>query len=367
MHLTTPRATQMLERVREGMAVMDATGEKIGKVDFVKMGDPDAATTQGQEPSPGGATGTGTGIPSLLAAPEAFAVGGLAGSGEPDVPDPRRSQLLRMGYIRVDRSGLFSGETYFAADEIASVDDDSVRVLPVGEHSTTDSTPHVAMPAPTGTTQRITVTPSAHTPPTTHAAPPTASAPVRPVVSETQPTEQEEGGWPVGRTLGGAALLGVALGGGAGYVRWRRERNRPLNRLRRRARALGKRLPDTSPITDRLPDVDRRVGSGLGAAVTGLALAWLLRGRGEEEEEVEQPVMVWETVPTTAASLMPVWWSVLGAALAAAVAVILWRRPREKKHPMYIGTPGVESALGRDRTRSGELPREMGVESAHKI
>jgi hypothetical protein len=30
--------------------------------------------------------------------------------------------------------------------------------------------------------------------------------------------------------------------------------------------------------------------------------------------------------------------------------------------PGYIGTPGVESASGRDRTQTGELPPEMGIE-----
>ncbi len=29
------------------------------------------------------------------------------------------------------------------------------------------------------------------------------------------------------------------------------------------------------------------------------------------------------------------------------------------QHPSYIGTPGVESALGRDRTKDGDLPGDM--------
>jgi hypothetical protein len=66
-----------------------------------------------------------------------------------------------------------------------------------------------------------------------------------------------------GWAIAGGALM--ALGGGIGgawlYSRWQRERNRPINRLRRRARGvvgtLGERLED---VGDRFGDVGERFG-----------------------------------------------------------------------------------------------------------
>src|SRR5437660_707247 len=45
-----------IARVQEGMRVVDATGEQVGKVAYVKMGDPEAVTTQGNEPIATGLT-----------------------------------------------------------------------------------------------------------------------------------------------------------------------------------------------------------------------------------------------------------------------------------------------------------------------
>jgi hypothetical protein len=40
---------EAIERVQGGMTVVDATGEEIGTVAYVSMGDPGAATTRGDE------------------------------------------------------------------------------------------------------------------------------------------------------------------------------------------------------------------------------------------------------------------------------------------------------------------------------
>lgn len=39
----------IIEQVYEGMTVIDQDGKKLGKVEVVKMGDPQALTTQGEE------------------------------------------------------------------------------------------------------------------------------------------------------------------------------------------------------------------------------------------------------------------------------------------------------------------------------
>ena len=84
-----------IEKVFEGMRVVDANGKEIGKVEFVKMGDPDAVTTKGED--------------------EAL---------RPNVLQPFADRLLRIGYIKVDRRGLFARDVYAAATEIDRVEDD---------------------------------------------------------------------------------------------------------------------------------------------------------------------------------------------------------------------------------------------------
>jgi hypothetical protein len=94
----------------DSMRVVDATGETIGNVDYIKMGDPGAATVDSVAPS----------APGLL---EAF-----PGGGEPDVPEPLRSRLLRQGYIKVDGKGWIDTDRYVPADEIGRVAGDIVRL-----------------------------------------------------------------------------------------------------------------------------------------------------------------------------------------------------------------------------------------------
>jgi hypothetical protein len=71
-----------IEQLWEGMRVVDADDKEIGKVKLVKLGDPDAITTQGQD----------------------------LGGHEPDVGPPFAARLLRLGFIGVGRRGLFRGD-----------------------------------------------------------------------------------------------------------------------------------------------------------------------------------------------------------------------------------------------------------------
>ena len=88
-----------IEQVFEGMRVVDADGEEVGKVEFVKMGDPEAVTIAGEDPST-----------------------------MPLVPSPFAERLLRVGYIQIDRKGLFARDAYAAATEIERVEGETVHL-----------------------------------------------------------------------------------------------------------------------------------------------------------------------------------------------------------------------------------------------
>ena len=87
-----------ISQVTEGMRVFDADGKEIGKVEFVKLGDPEAITTLGEE----------------------------ADNDEPRVPGELGERLLRLGFIKVDRKGFLKAAAYAAADEIDRVQDGAV-------------------------------------------------------------------------------------------------------------------------------------------------------------------------------------------------------------------------------------------------
>lgn len=105
--------TPLIEQVYQGMKVVDATGEEVGEVEYVQMGDPGTVTTAGNEyQEPGFIRGVARSI---------F-------GDEPDVPEPLRSQLLRSGFIKVDGPGLLDHDRYVRGDQIRSVADDTVTL-----------------------------------------------------------------------------------------------------------------------------------------------------------------------------------------------------------------------------------------------
>lgn len=131
--------------VRKGMTVVDASGKDIGHVDTVKMSDPEAETTEGQRPE----EGTGPAVVTPMAGvggsgsqvPAGGTLAGVAGGGrtEPDLPPSLAERLLLSGYLKVDSKGLFKRDVYVAADQIAGVDADTVRLTITG-----DELPHRA-------------------------------------------------------------------------------------------------------------------------------------------------------------------------------------------------------------------------------
>ena len=101
-----------IKHVREGMPVIDVHGEHVGTVAEVQMGDPQAVTGQGQQMSGEG---------GLLGA----VVRGLGGGSS--LSTQEQEQLLRVGYVQIDGSGM-SGKSYVAADRIRGVADGRVRL-----------------------------------------------------------------------------------------------------------------------------------------------------------------------------------------------------------------------------------------------
>lgn len=100
---------------REGMEVVDSTGDRIGTVETVKHGDPQAATTAGQT--------TRTSEPFGDVGDVVF------GAGEgPDLDEPMRSGLLRDGYLKVNGRGWFGSDRYVRADQIADVSGETVTL-----------------------------------------------------------------------------------------------------------------------------------------------------------------------------------------------------------------------------------------------
>lgn len=100
--------------VGEGMPVCDATGEVIGKVERVRMGDPEADTEIGQD-----AGDPVKPFPGIAAGLE---------QREPDLPAPEAARLARVGFVEIDSSGLFSRNRYVGADEIDRVMDGTVHL-----------------------------------------------------------------------------------------------------------------------------------------------------------------------------------------------------------------------------------------------
>jgi len=104
-----------IERVQEGMRVVDATGEDIGKVEYVQMGDPAAVTAQGNQRT---VTGLAAGVLE----------GDLPDAAEPDVPNPLRASLRRTGFVKIDGKGLLDKDRYVSSERVREVSGDVVHL-----------------------------------------------------------------------------------------------------------------------------------------------------------------------------------------------------------------------------------------------
>jgi hypothetical protein len=103
--------TNSLERVHEGMSVVDVTGERLGTVAFVAKGDPSAASVRA----------------SSVLAGEVFGLPANDGAGA-DLPVPEAPELLRLGYIEISGAGFADIDRYARADLVADVSDGVVSL-----------------------------------------------------------------------------------------------------------------------------------------------------------------------------------------------------------------------------------------------
>ncbi len=103
-----------LNAVHRGMHVVDASGEDIGRVDLIRMGDSEATTTAGNT--------------DMTPRPLDLVAEALGGENEPDVPEPLRSRLVRAGYLKLDGARLLETDRYVPADKVRDVADDKVRL-----------------------------------------------------------------------------------------------------------------------------------------------------------------------------------------------------------------------------------------------
>ncbi len=115
MTATNGEAEDRLSRVREGMQVIDDEGNRLGRVQLVSMGDPEAATTQGQEEW----DRKGTIFEQLVRA---------VFGPEPRIPDEFAVHLIRIGFIKIDSSGLLGKDAYAGSDQVGVVEGDMVHL-----------------------------------------------------------------------------------------------------------------------------------------------------------------------------------------------------------------------------------------------
>jgi hypothetical protein len=115
MHIGNSVDTSAMSRVQEGMRVVDAAGEEVGKVEYLQMGDPEAVTTEGNEHRSTDLAGRVV----ERALPE---------ESEPDVPDPLRTQLQRSGYLKIGGHGIGGRARYVSSEHVSAVSGDRVRL-----------------------------------------------------------------------------------------------------------------------------------------------------------------------------------------------------------------------------------------------
>src|SRR6267378_2826490 len=109
--------------------------------------------------------------------------------------------------------------------------------------------------------------------------------------SSALPTQHESRSMMPARTMGmgaGALLsIGGAFGGAWLYARWQRERNKPINRLRRGARDVASRVSERMPDVEDLPHGAAPMsGAATALLVTGLVARRAMR-RGSPDRSQE--------------------------------------------------------------------------------
>lgn len=102
-----------MERLRDGMNVVDADGVEVGTIGMIRFGDP-AATPVNYEPSD--------------VAGSVFATDLVR--SEPRVSEPLRGSLLQLGYVRVDEKLHLRRDHhyYVMPQQIVAIEDDTISL-----------------------------------------------------------------------------------------------------------------------------------------------------------------------------------------------------------------------------------------------
>jgi hypothetical protein len=111
-----------LAQVEIRMKVVDADGVEVGSVDDISMSDADAVTTDGED-----FRGTGGTFGRMFTRRR-----------EPLVPEPLRTRLIRIGYIKLAGHGLPNHQRYVRGDRIARVASGRVELSVRKEDLATD-------------------------------------------------------------------------------------------------------------------------------------------------------------------------------------------------------------------------------------
>jgi hypothetical protein len=116
--------------------------------------------------------------------------------------------------------------------------------------------------------------------------------------------------------------MGGAIGGAWLYARWQRERNKPINRLRRGARDVASR------VGERLPDVEDmpRAAAPMSGAATALLLTGLLASRALRRDSADPTEEVRDQASAIVPKRPPLLGIVFGGlAILIAGTYLVWR------------------------------------------
>ncbi|MEA5456832.1 hypothetical protein SPF06_19085 [Sinomonas sp. JGH33] len=97
----------LLEQVQVGMSVIDADGDELGKVEFVRAPDPKSAAFEERVASIHGLIGLG--------------IGSIVGI-EPKVPPEMALRFFRKGYLKIAAPHFWAENYYAAGDAIERVE-----------------------------------------------------------------------------------------------------------------------------------------------------------------------------------------------------------------------------------------------------
>ncbi len=114
--MTNMNSDERLQQICIGMQVVDYTGNNLGKVELIQLPNADAVAVDANQQTTTGLGGAHKGT-----------------ALEPDVPEPRRSELIRYGFIKIDNPAMGDINRYVRSDQIREVSSDTVKLAVMQE------------------------------------------------------------------------------------------------------------------------------------------------------------------------------------------------------------------------------------------